>query len=164
MWNRFRKFLLQAITNLLTYYAPKYEPALWSPANDVQYNNNCYNYACDIQGTYAQPGLASGYKYTSFSCDEIGQALVADGLFPIDCTKRCGRYSHKVALVISPGKTFHLYRRDRDGRWSHKPGDGPPTNLDYRGNIITDPRTADRGPFTIFCGCYCVCKHRVSLK
>jgi hypothetical protein len=143
---------------------PKYKPELWGPANDVQYNNNCYNYACDIKGAYAQPGLASGYKFTNFNCDEISQALVADGLVPIDCDKRCGRGSHKVALVILPGKTFHLYRRDSDGRWSHKPGDGAPTNLDYSGNIITDPRTSDRGPFTVFCGCFCLNKHRVSIK
>src|SRR5438128_2641982 len=122
MWNQLRKFprsLIQRVINLLTPGTPVYEPALWSPANDVQYNNNCYNYACDIRGTYAQPGVASEHKYRSLTCEEIGQAVVADGLVPIGCTKRCGRVSHKVALVISPGKTFHLYRRDGNGRWSH---------------------------------------------
>lgn len=168
MWQRlqkFRRFIVQAVENVLSYRAPKFEPKLWGPANDVQYDNNCYNYACDIKGTYAQPGLASGYKFKDFNCNEIGRGLVSDGLLPIDCTKQCRGRKHKVALTISPMlKTFHLYRLDRSGQWSHKPGDGPPTNLDYSGNIITDPNIADRGPFTILCGCYCVCKSRVSIE
>jgi hypothetical protein len=161
---KFPKSWLQAVTDRIVGSTPRFDPTIWSPIDDVQYNNNCYNYACDIRGTYAQPGVASGYKYTSLTCEEIGRALVADGLAPIDCTKRCGRDGHKVAVVISPGQTFHLYRRDRNGQWSHKPGDGPPTNLDYSGKIITDPLRADRGPFTVFCGCYCVKKHQVSIK
>jgi hypothetical protein len=161
---RFWKSSLQRISNLLTNATPRYKPGLWGPVDDIQYNNNCYNYACDILGTYAQPGAGSGHKYASLTCEEIGRALIADGLEPVECTKACGRHCHKVVLVIWPGKTFHLYRHDRNGLWSHKPGDGPPTNLDYSGNIITDPRSADRGPFTVFCGCYCVRKDQVSIK
>jgi hypothetical protein len=167
MWKWFGRFateLWQTIINLLNSGTPTFDPEVWSPANDVQYENNCYNYACDIRGTYAQPGLASGHQYGIISCKEVGQAAIADGLVPIDCTNRCGKGAHKVALVIAPGNTFHWYRRDRDGRWSHKPGDGPPTNLDYSGNLIVDPRNADLGPFTFFCGCYCVNKRRISIK
>jgi len=167
MWNRVRRFsemLRRTITSALTSSAPEFEPSLWSAANDVQYENNCYNYACDIRVTYAQPGLTSGHEHVRIGCNEISKGAIADGLVPVDCTKRCGRRCHKVALVISPGNTFHWYRRDRSGLWSHKPGDGPPTNLDYSGNLIVDPRTADRGPFEIFCGCYCVCKNRVSIR
>lgn len=158
------KSLLEGIQSLLDFRGPRYEPELWGPANDVQYDNNCYNYACDIKGTYAQPGLGSGYKFKAFTCSEVGKGLIADGLVPIDCKKRCRMRHHKIALAISPLNTFHLYRRDCDGRWSHKPGDGPPTNLDYSGEIITDPQTADRGPFAVFCGCYCVDRRTVSIS
>ena len=65
---------------------------------------------------------------------------------------------HKVALVVAPGLDFHWYRLDDNGKWSHKPGNTKATNLDNLGNIIDDPRTADRGPYTQFCGCFCVCK------
>lgn len=156
--------LLKVTINLLRPDIPKFDPTQWSPTDDVQYDNNCYNYACDIPGTYAQPGLSSGNKYAHLTCREVGRALVADGLVPIDCANACRRGYHQVALVIWPEKSFHLYRRDRNGLWSHKLGDGPPTNLDYSGNIIRNPRTANRGPFTVFCGCYCVNKNRVSIK
>src|SRR5437763_1909112 len=102
----FPHFLLEAVIGRLTCGAPRYEPTLWGPAAEVQYNNNCYNYACDMPGTYAQPGVASGYEYRTLTCEEIGQAIIADGLVRVDCTKRCGRSSHKVALVISPGQSF----------------------------------------------------------
>ena len=39
----------------------------------------------------------------------------------------------------------------------------PATNLDNNGNIINDPRTADRGMYTVFCGCFCVNKSKVTI-
>ncbi|MBV9102244.1 MAG: hypothetical protein JO060_01570 [Candidatus Eremiobacteraeota bacterium] len=64
---------------------------------------------------------------------------------------------------MAPGYDFHWYRRDRDGTWSHKPGGTEARNVDNSGHIITDPRTADRGPYTQFCGCYCVCAGKVHI-
>jgi hypothetical protein len=46
----------------------------------------------------------------------------------------------------------------RDGRWSHKPGNWPVTNLDNAGQPILDPRTANRGRYTDFC-CFMVVMH-----
>lgn len=62
-----------------------------------------------------------------------------------------------VALVIAPGDDFHWYRQDDDGTWSHKPGRTEATNRDNAGRVIHDPRRADRGAYTEFCGCFCVC-------
>ena len=144
---------------------PGYQPAIWNDANGVQFNNNCYNYARNmITATYAQPGRGSGNMYTTVDCAEVGKGAVSDGLVVADCNSGCGGVKcccHQVALVIAPGPDFidfHWYRRDRNGFWSHKPGGGQATNVDGNGNLITDPRTADRGPYTVFCGCYCVCK------
>lgn len=145
---------------------PEYEPGLWNDGDGVQYTNNCYNYACDIQnGSYAQPGHASGNMYQMIDCPNVGPGAVSDGLIETDCEFGCGRHGccHQVALVIAPGFDYHWYRRDRNGLWSHKPGETEATNLDNAGDFIIDPRTADRGPYTIFCGCYCVCKDRVSI-
>jgi hypothetical protein len=91
---------------------------------------------------------------------------VSDGLRPVDCDRGCGcrECCHKVALVIWPGRDFHWYRLDRTGRWSHKPGVTPASDVDNSGNPIADPRTANRGPYTVFCGCYCVCKQRVTIN
>lgn len=164
MRNRLLRFVSAVKRLVLQDDSPKFEPEVWNTETDVQYENNCYNYACNIQGTYAQPGLSAGRKYDNLSCDEISQAAAADGLVPIDCNNDCGRGSHKVALAISPGKTFHWYRLDRNGYWSHKLGDGPATNLDSSRKLITDPRTADRGEFTTFCGCFCVRRSKASIR
>lgn len=146
-----------------TNYAPKYSPDIWVEKGDDQYNNNCYNYACDIKGTYAQPGLGGGALYKKLNCYELSKAAISDGLIPIKYNTECFQECHKVALTIWSEKTFHWYRLDSNGLWSHKPGDGPPTNLDYDGNVITDPRNANRGPFSIFCGCFCVCKKNIKI-
>jgi hypothetical protein len=103
-------------------------------------------------------------------------AARADGLEPIGCDDVCdeSRCCHKVALVLGvvepstepfiPEVVFHWYRQDSDGTWSHKIGISPATNLDSLGNPITDPRTAERGIYDIFCGCFCVCKGAVTIQ
>ncbi|HEX6508477.1 MAG TPA: hypothetical protein VF221_12670 [Chloroflexota bacterium] len=169
MWDWLEKLLqqlFQALADWVTRCIPQYDPAAWNDGDGIQFNNNCYNYACNMQtGTYAQPGLASGHEYASIDCTDVGNGAVSDGLAPVGCDVGCGcrECCHQVALVIWPGEDFHWFRRDRDGRWSHKPGGGTATNLDFGGHIIADPRTANRGPYTVFCGCYCVCQGRVSI-
>ncbi len=76
----------------------------------------------------------------------------------------CGGSCNKVALVVAPGYDFHWYRLDDNGLWSHKPGGTQATNLDKSNNLITDPRTANRGPYTDFCGFFCVCCGRVTIQ
>jgi hypothetical protein len=144
---------------------PQYEPAKWNDANGIQYNNNCYNYACNIRtDSYAQPGKATGHMYTDFDCSEVTQGGVSDGLVVHSCETPCTGHCHKVALVIWPGVDFHWYRQDASGLWSHKPGGTEATNLDNSGNVITDPRIADRGLYTVFCGCFCDCCCQVTIS
>lgn len=150
---------------LLRLCSPRYEPTEWNDGGAVQFDNNCYNYACDIRtGTFAQPGEAAGYRRIDNSCYECTQGAQADGLIVVDCDRACPFCCHKVALVIAPGEDFHWYRQDKDGTWSHKPGHTSVVNTDASGNSISDPRTADRdyrrsgGPnYTQFCGCFAVC-------
>jgi hypothetical protein len=169
MWDWLRDLierLAQAAADWLSRCIPQYNPAAWNDANGIQYNNNCYNYACDIPtGTFAQPGRATGNQYTTLDCTQVGSGAQSDGLVSVDCNGGCGCRDccHQIALVIWPGVDFHWYRKDRDGRWSHKPGGSEARNVDNSGNLITDPRTADRGGYTVFCGCYCVCKSKVTI-
>lgn len=152
--------LVQAAAAWLARCIPVYDPAKWNEPASVRHSNNCYNYATDIRtDTFAQPGRASGNQYTSIDCAAVGAGAVSDGLTATDCDLGCGCRDccHQVALVIWPGYDYHWYRHDQDGTWSHKPGGTAATNLDNSGNVITDPRTADRGGYTVFCGCYCVC-------
>lgn len=158
---------------------PRYQPEMWNDEGagaeectcnlatetKIQCKNNCYNYACNLRtDTFAQPGRAGGYTPAAINCEEYTKAAKADGLIEVDCAKPCPKCCHKVALVIWPGVDFHWYRQDANGMWSHKPGKTAARNTDNSGNPIGDPRTADRGPYTQFCGCFCVCKCRIRIS
>ena len=163
----------------------KYEPNKWNdPTGDTkpdphhcQYRNNCYSYACNDDdpirrpGTKPQPGDKSKVLPTNaagrVTCESVTKASLADGLAVIDCGAPCPARSYKVALVVSPGNAlgagndYHWYRQNPDGTWSHKPGLLAVSNKDSGGEIIVDPRTANRNPpgpvnYTEFCGCFCV--------
>lgn len=133
--------------------APLWEPAWWNDAGQVQFNNNCYNYGTNYRSdTYAQPGLANGAMYASITCADVLAGAVADALIDWPTARnRCPKEGHLVALVVGPNWDFHWYRKGRNGLWTHKPGGTQATNQDNSGNLITDPRTADRGNYTDFC-------------
>lgn len=139
--------------------APVYEPEWWN-VSSRQPRNNCYNYATNYRtDTFAQPGMASDAKYESFTCDEVKRGALADELLEATSNNnKCPSKGHLVALVIWPGMDFHWYRKGKDGKWSHKPGSTAVTNLDNSGNIIVDPRHADRGGYTQFCT-FMIVKH-----
>ncbi len=162
--------IVKAIADWVDRCLPQYEPTVWNDGGFVECSNNCYNYGCDTQtNTFAQPGHAHGVSLDwpdDMNCQAVTAAAIADGLILANCDQGCGCSDchHQVALVIAPEWDYHWYRKDRDGKWSHKMGGTPATNLDNSGNIITDPRTADRGRYTIFCGCFCVNKSSVSIS
>jgi hypothetical protein len=105
------------------------------------------------------------YKYT---CDEMDYKIKNDnpGLKKSELIKKCPKNHHKGAMVVDPGNTFHFYRQNRDGTWSHKPGTLPVTNLDADKEKIYTPYTANRDytkigdsdpiNYTNFCGYYCI--------
>jgi len=133
--------------------APLYEPQWWNDGGQKQWNNNCYNYSTNYRSdTFAQPGLAAGAEYTALTCASVRPAAIADDLIDApSANNRCPKEGHLVALVIAPGWDFHWYRKGRNGYWTHKPGGTPATNVDNSGQLIPDPRIADRGPYTNFC-------------
>ena len=132
--------------------APIYEPQWWNNSDWVM-GNNCYNYATNCRtDTVAIPGRASAQPYEEPTCDAVRTAAMADGLIHAPwADNRYPEEGHLVALAIYPGSGFHWYRKDRNGKWSHKPGPCDAVNWDDSGQRIEDPRTADRGPYTCFC-------------
>ncbi len=149
--------------------APLYEPNWWNDAGSGgarQYTNNCYNYACNYRSdTFAQPGKAAGAVWTQLLCPNVSTAAIRDALTPTKVTTiRCPTEGHLVALCMWPTHDYHWYRMNRDGFWSHKPGAMPVTNLDNSGQLITDPRTANRGDYTSFCGFMIVMDGHVKLQ
>jgi len=140
--------------------APLYEPAWWNDSGQKQFNNNCYNYASNYRtDTFAQPGRAAGAMYTALTCAAVLPAAEADALEnQPGANNKCPAEGHLVALVIAPGWDFHWFRKGRNGLWTHKPGGTAVTNVDNSGNLIADPRTANRGMYTDFCT-FMVVKH-----
>jgi hypothetical protein len=140
--------------------APPHDIAWWNDAGIRQYNNNCYNFATNYRtNTFAQPGRSAGQQYTSLSGCKVaaGQrsakdGAIADSLYDLPlANNKCPGKGHLVALVVAPNWDYHWYRKGPDGKWSHKPGSTKATLLDNSGNPISDPRTANRGPYTQFC-------------
>jgi hypothetical protein len=146
--------------------APLWEPQWWNDGGQIQWNNNCYNYGTNYRSdTYAQPGQASNAMYANITCAAVKAGAIADALLDSpNANNRCPREGHLVALVVGPNWDFHWYRKGRNGRWTHKPGGTPATNLDNSGNLIADPRTADRGGYTDFCGFMVVMHGHVKIR
>jgi hypothetical protein len=142
---------------------PSYTPSFWNDHGQIQYNNNCYNYSNNKRtDTFAQPGRRAGAMYSSLTCPAVVAAATADGVEPWPVSGSCSGdwlFSHhtKLALVVAPGWDYHWYRLDSNGMWTHKPGGTQSTNLDNSGQVIQNPETADRGPYTDFCGYFCSC-------
>jgi hypothetical protein len=130
-----------------------FNPSFWNDPAHIS-RNNCYNYATNRRtDTFAQPGRAGGHIYARINCTEVGNGAVRDG-GTFTCAPDTQKPRWYMALVIAPGPGFvdyHWYRKHSGGFWGHKPGGTAARNVDNSGRVITDPRTANRGPYTIFC-------------
>ena len=78
--------------------------------------------------------------------------------------EKCPDHYYKGAMVVDDDHTFHFYRMDKDGKWSHKPGTQPVSNTDASGKPIYIPHFADRDyshkpnkiKYNSFCNYYCI--------
>jgi hypothetical protein len=136
------------------YEESRFNPGFWNNDPYVRRNNNCYNYARNWRtNTFAQPGRATGNQATQMICDDVAEGAISDGLRKrCDCLGRDEYPRRLVALVIWPGGDYHWYRKQKDGFWGHKPGQTAARKVDNSNNVITNPQTCDRGPYTDFCG------------
>ena len=53
--------------------------------------------------------------------------------------KKCPKNHYKGVLVVHPGNTYHFYRQDKSGRFSHKQGTLPIENKDAKKKPIYVP-------------------------
>src|SRR5262245_16472351 len=104
--------------------------------------------------------------YGALTCAAVKPAAIADMLIdaPSATHSTCPIDGHLVALVVWPGGDFHWYRRDKSGWWSHKPGGTAATDVDNANHHITNPETADRGPYSDFCGYMVVMPGHIKLQ
>lgn len=129
-----------------------------------------------------QPGdeyLLSKYgnldkKTFEYDCKEMEDKILKDNpvIYKEQLTKKCKKGYYKGSMVADPGNTFHFYRQNKDGTWSHKPGTLPITQLDADDLPIYTPYTSNRDygkpgdndpiNYTEFCGYYCIPKNSVA--
>lgn len=158
-------------------YELKYEPDRWNDAGRIQYSTNCYAYVLDrLTGppgmTFLQPGQLSGESFRSMSdinatkIIELTKADSEQAGFVFEATsaeQNCAVGTYKIALVVDPLKDYHRYRQNPDGTWSGKSGQTAVTDKDASGNVVNDPRAADRDfrkrgwalNYTVFGGFFC---------
>jgi hypothetical protein len=129
-----------------------------------QKRNNCYSYA--VNDLHGQDHYAGGLPfpgentiYDGLDIPRIAplslqynviEGATADGLSPAGKTLPIIQDGHyRVALMIDDDEDFHWVREDENGLWSGKWGHQDVHTTDYNDNPITNPDTADFGPYEV---------------
>lgn len=172
-------------------YAPPYEPERWNSDKYVRNPHNCYTYFlnkqknemvdkckeldCEMRNILKpQPGYHSGCARINdkklYSCKKmVGRTLRDNPNITYAKNMTCPDGHYLGALAVHPGITYHYYRQDNRGYWSHKDGATDAVDIDADGKKIIDPEKANRSyPHRIidgqpvnyksFCGHFCVPK------
>lgn len=118
-------------------------------------------------GLRPKPGRASRtHQHLPFTqrmtCERIREGVLRDVPAAQRASRdsKCPRHFYKIAFAVDPHRTYHFYRQDADGAWSHKDAWRPVTRTDAAGQRIRDPADADRNyrhaRLRDFCGYLCV--------
>lgn len=168
-------------------YFTKYEPDIWNRNKYRRMSHNCYSYMLnDIKPEMTEkckevypncrqfrpsPGRYANYHdkinghntYNSrMKCKYLVPAVLDDNphVTHIQPDESCPKNNYKGALFVNNNNTYHFYRQDDTGLWSHKDAGYPATNLDASNKIIKDPRHADRKypnvEYPTFCSFFCI--------
>ena len=189
IYNKHEHFNVNSTIKLspITGFEPIYNPDKFNIDKHVRRSHNCYSYMLNdvnhnlanlckyskcrlgpsIDGINPQPGHYSGIvnkvERSETKCDVMLNRVYSDNpeIYPIEFNEKCKPHYYKGALTVNPGVTYHFYRQDRDGNWSHKDGNGRANNVDASNNIITNPQTANRfytkkRHYKDFCGFFCI--------
>ena len=108
-----------------------------------------------------------GNKSKNYKCPVMERKIMNDNrsLQKTDFLSKCPKQHYKGAMVIDPDHTFHFYRQNPNGYWSHKPGILKVSDTDATGQKIPVPHFASRNyekgksddiNYTDFCGYYCI--------
>ena len=146
---------------------PKYEPEVWEDPL-VSDSHNCYAYFLDdripavkkkckqskgdCSHLKPQPGNMSFLKGNrksknrKYTCDKMIKAVLDDNKI-IELSNfedKCKKGYYKGYLVVDKNHTYHFYRQDTNGRWSHKQGTLEVENTDASDRPIYVPHLADK--------------------
>jgi len=165
--------------NCYAYFLDERKDSIISKCNEACHKlkkSGCPSKIKECQNMIPQPGdyyLLNKYgnlkkKEREYTCPNMHNKIMADNpnLKPIGFLDTCPANHYKGAMTVDFKNTFHFYRQNPDGTWSHKPGILPVTNVDASGKPIYIPHFADRDysqvprqnpiKYTDFCGYYCI--------
>lgn len=174
-WNQ--KFV-KASHNCYAYFLDDQKISLADKCQNICQNKRNGAKSCpekndDCRPLIPQPGDAGDLyatnqnKNSATDCGTLTQKILKDNpnIKPALFTERCPNNYYKGAVVVSPEKSFHFYRQNKDGRWSHKPGVLPVSHTDAADHQIWVPHFADRNylenplygtTYSQFCSYYCI--------
>jgi hypothetical protein len=165
--------------NCYAYFLDERKESIKTKCEETCLKNNasgCPKKISECQNMIPQPGdyyLLKRYgnlkkKVRDYTCPNMHNKIMADNPFlkPVGLLDKCPANHYKGAMTVDFKNTFHFYRQNSDGTWSHKPGVLPVTNKDADGNKIYIPHFANRDysktprhnpiKYTDFCGYYCI--------
>jgi hypothetical protein len=136
---------------------------------------NCPEINNECRDLIPQPGDASLLfkdgsiikKNNDYVCPDMIKRIKSDNpnIKQINFTDKCPENYYKGAMVVDHKNTFHFYRLNKNGIWSHKPGITSVKTSDASKQTIVVPHFADRNykrsgssniNYDDFCGYFCI--------
>jgi hypothetical protein len=166
--------------NCYSYFLNRQVKAVKEKCNEIcekKHKSSCPKKDSECTDLKPQPGDFELIKRTGtdkdkeriYKCPNMHTKIMKDNptLQPVPFNAKCPKNFYKGAYVVDPDNTYHFYRTNKDGSWSHKPGISPISNVDSSKQNIYVPHFANRNyeededndeaiNYTNFCGYYCI--------
>ena len=173
--------IIEGSHNCYTYFLNDKVPRTKNKCRELcMKKNNCKTKIKECGNLKPQPGKYAAEK-TSFkanrkyTCEDMAQKVILDNtdfetnkavISRTPFAQRCPDKHYKGALVVDPNNTYHFYRQDSNGQWSHKQGTLRVENKDASGKPIFAPHLSDNNynkkkkkdgiNYTDFCDYMCI--------
>ena len=173
--------IIEGSHNCYTYFLNDKVPRTKNKCRELcMKKNKCKKKIKECGQLKPQPGKYAAEK-TSFkanrkyTCKDMAQKVLLDNtdletnksvLSKTHFAVRCPHNHYKGALVVDPNNTYHFYRQDSNGQWSHKQGTLRVENKDASGKPIFAPHLSDNNynkkkkkdgiNYTDFCNYMCL--------
>jgi len=176
--------IIEGSHNCYSYFLDDHIPATYNKCRSMcAKKNNCKSKIKECGKLKPQPGNYAGksgmtkFKNRTYTCKAMREKVLHDSydkklrssvIRPTAFNKKCPPRHYKGALVVDRNNTYHFYRQDCNGRWSHKQGTLRVENVDASGKPIYAPHLADLDykkdkpngiNYNDFCGYFCVPKN-----
>jgi hypothetical protein len=173
-WNSYK--FVKGSHNCYAYFLDAPNRSLTIKCEELCYDDiNCPDSNNTCRDLIPQPGDAAlilkdgstQRKPKEYLCPNMIKRIKADNpkIKQTNFTNKCPDNYFKGAMVVDHKNTFHFYRLNKDGVWSHKPGITSVKTVDAYGKPIAVPHFADRNyvrngssniNYDDFCGYFCI--------